>query len=425
MNIAVIGLIIMGLTIVLFVLDVLPSATVAMLGCAMMVVFHVCSIEEILYGFGGSIVLLVFGMQLFGEAIFSSGTAALIGGLAVKLSKNKERRFLLIACILSAVLSAFLTNTAVIIMMLAIGASVAAKSQNMKMKNLSIPIAIAAIFGGQCTLVGSTTQLTSSGILQNMSGESFGMFSLAYVGIPATIFMIVYMVYIGYPMGKKIWGNDNTIREAATEPAQIDLAQYDKKKVIIVSTVFVLMMIFFVTGWLDSGITAMLGGLLCVITGCVSQKEAFRKLDWNVLIWLCCCLGLGNALNVSGGSKVIGGVLLSVFSTQNSGFLMFAVMVFLSMMLSQVMSNMTTILILLPATLSMIIPLGLNPYLFAYGINFGAALTFLTPLASGHIGFTLTSGYRFMDYVKYGLIPSVLVYLMIIFISPLFFPLTV
>ena len=79
MNIAVIGLIIMGLTIVLFVLDVLPSATVAMLGCAMMVVFHVCSIEEILYGFGGSIVLLVFGMQLFGEAIFSSGTAALIG----------------------------------------------------------------------------------------------------------------------------------------------------------------------------------------------------------------------------------------------------------------------------------------------------------------------------------------------------------
>lgn len=423
MNIAIVGLIIMGLTIILFVLDILPSATVAMLGCIAMAAFGVCSVEQIMYGFSGSIIMLVFGMQLFGEAIFSSGAAALIGNLAVKLSANRERRFLVISCIISAVLSAFLTNTAVIIMMIAICAGVVCSSENMKMKNLSIPIAVAAIFGGQCTLVGSTTQLTASGILQNLTGESFSIFSLAYFGIPATIFIILFMAFIGYPMGKRIWGKTEGTCEAITASAQIDFGKYDKKKILILSGIFLFMMVFFLTGWLDSGVTAMIAGIACIVSGCVSQKEAFRKLDWNVLIWLSCCLGLGNALNVSGGSKIIGSALMSLFGSQESAFLLFAAMVLLSMLLSQVMSNMTTILILLPATLSMIIPMGLNPYIFTYGMNFGAALTFLTPLASGHIGFTLTSGYHFKDYLKYGLIPSICVYLMIIFLCPLFFPL--
>jgi Na+/H+ antiporter NhaD/arsenite permease-like protein len=69
MSTATISLIIMGICIVLFVTEWLPGATAAMLGCVAMVAFGVCSFSDILSGFGGMIVWLVFAMQIIGLAM--------------------------------------------------------------------------------------------------------------------------------------------------------------------------------------------------------------------------------------------------------------------------------------------------------------------------------------------------------------------
>ena len=421
METSTISLIIMAAVIILFITDKLPSAAVALLGLTAMLVFKVCTVSEALSGFCSDIFILLLGMLIIGDALFESGAAAVIGNYAIKLSANRERRFIFISCIISAAMSAFLSNTAVIAMMMAICSAASAASESMKLKNLVIPVAVAAIYGGHCTLVGSTTQLTASGLLKEAAGLSFGMWDLMWVCAPCTVFIILYMTFIGYPIGKKIWGKNeadgSNIKAIDSKETKLS------KKGITVLVIFALVILLFVTEVVSTGVAAMIGALLCILTKTIDQKKTFARLDWSCIIWLCSCLGLGKALNVSGGANVIASFLLKFFDGSGSPMVFFAAMVFVAMAMSQFMSNMACLLIIMPATLELVMKLGLSPYAFSYGMCLGAALTILTPLANGHIGMTISAGYKFSDYVKYGLLPTAVTYAMIVILTPLVFPL--
>ena len=201
------------------------------------------------------------------------------------------------------------------------------------------------------------------------------------------------------------------------------LPEVNQKKAAAVYGILFLVLVLFVGGWVSPGVAAMVGALLCILTKTVTQKEVFREMDWSSLIWLCSCLGIGKALQAGGGAELIAGWLMRAVGNGLSPMALFAVMVLVTMVMSQFMSNMVCLLLILPATLNMVTGMGLNPYPFAYGMCLGAALTFLTPLANGHIGMTMTAGYQFKDYVIYGAIPTVIAYGMIVLLTPLVFPL--
>ncbi|MBQ7736618.1 MAG: SLC13/DASS family transporter [Oscillospiraceae bacterium] len=420
---SVISIIILAAVVVLFLLDKFPNGVVAMAGLMAMLVFKCCSTADAMSGFASDIFLLVFGMLIMGEAMFSSGAAGFIGYYAVKLSANNERRFILISCLISAALSAFLTNTAVIAMMMAICLAVSESSENMKYRNLVIPVAIAAILGGHCTMAGSTTQLTTQGLLEAASGETFGMWDLGKVCLPITLVTILYMTYVGYGTGKKIWGSRTDEADTKSvnkvEIKEVKLSKEGAKTLAI----FGLVILLFVTGWTSSGVAAVIGAVLVVVTGCVGWKKALSHMDWNTLVWLSACLGLGKALSSSGGSALIGNWMLGIVGEGAAPIVLFAAMVAIAMLMSQFMSNMACLIVILPGTLEMVISRGLSPYTFAYGMCLGAALTYLTPLANGHIGMTASAGYKFSDYVRYSFVPTIIAYVMIVGLTPLFYSL--
>lgn len=420
MSPAITSIIIFAAVIILFIWDKLPSATVALMGLTAMLAFGCCTVGEALSGFASDTFMLLLGMLILGEALFASGAAEYIGFYAIKLSHGKERRFILISCIISALMSAFLTNTAVIAMMMAICLSASSASKDMKYRNLVIPVAISAILGGHCTLVGSTTQLTAQGILQDAAGMSFGMWDLLWVCGPITIVTILYMVFIGYPHGKKIWGDrEENFEGTAIDESKATLSTKGK----IALGIFALVIVLFITNAFATGVVSMIGAALCIITGCISQKEAFKRLDWNCILWLCSCLGIGKALTASGGAAIVSNGLLSLFGTDASPMVFFAAMVFAAMLLSEFMSNMACLLIIMPPVLQASIANGINPFTMAVGMCLGAALTYATPLANGHIGMTQSAGYKFVDYVRYGIGPTIIAYIMIVFLTPLVYPL--
>lgn len=421
MDPAIMSLIILTVCVILFVTETFPSATTAMLGCVAMVIFKVATLPQVLSGFSGDILLIVFGMQVIGLAMFSSGAAHMIGNIAIKLSANNERRYIFLSCLISAALSAFLSNMAIVAMMIAIAGSIVKISDNMRLKNLVLPAAIGAIYGGCITLVGSTPQLIATGLLEEAGSAGFSMFSLAYLGVPLTLIMLVYVTLIGYPMGKKIWGNDD--RNALQGEMQLNSTDgKDNKKAYTVLGIFVIVLVLFFSNLVTTGTAAMIGALLCIISGSITQKEVFAKMDWNVIIWLCSTLGLGNAVNAAGGGNLIADAFLNLFGANASPYILLAAIVFLVMLLSNFMANTTAVVIILPPVLFMVNAMGLNPYPFAYAITFGASLTFALPLANGFVGLSMSAGYKFTDLPKYGLLLSVISYFVIVIFTPMIFP---
>ncbi len=421
MSPAVVSIIILVATIVLFIVRPIPNAVTACLSCALFVLFGICSVSDAFSGFSNTIVILVFGMSVVGIAMQDTGVAKLIGEQVTRISNKNEKLFVFIAGLTSAVLSTFLSNTSVIAIFLPIIASVSQANPNMKRLNLTLPVTMGAMFGGVCTLVGSTPQLTANGILAEMCNVELGMFDYTLPGIIICAVYLLYVEFIGLRLGNKIWGDRTLDTEMVVNQADSP-EQVNKTKVIIMLIIFASTIVSFIGGWITTEMTAVIAALLCLITGCVKQKNVIKKMDWSVIFILAGCLGIAKGLVKGGVGELIGDGVASVMHQGVPPMIIFAIFVLATMVVSNFITNSTAVVIFLPVALSLCSVVGLNPITFTIGIVFAANLTFSTPLANAQTAMTLVAGYKFSDYIKYTWPLAILVFLTIILIVPLFFP---
>ena len=137
------------------------------------------------------------------------------------------------------------------------------------------------------------------------------------------------------------------------------------------------------------------------------------------------CLGLGRALEAAGGTELISQGFQYVVGSELSPFVLFCILVFLVQFTSEFMSNSTAILIVIPIVLSIAPQFQLNTYTFALGITLASGIPSSCPLASSTMGMSMSAGYRFNDYFKYGFPLSLIMYLIIIALVPAMYRLTV
>jgi di/tricarboxylate transporter len=90
-------------------------------------------------------------------------------------------------------LSAFIANTPLVVMLLP-AVDELSRRQRISASKLMIPLSYAAILGGTCTLIGTSTNLTVRGLLQKMNGHELQMFDIAWVGVPVAIVGGIYTV---------------------------------------------------------------------------------------------------------------------------------------------------------------------------------------------------------------------------------------
>lgn len=90
------------------------------------------------------------------------------------MARGNEILFLTVSCVVCGLLSMFMANTALIGAFIPVIDSVCAVS-DMKRRNLLLPIACAAMFGGTGTLIGCTPQLTASSLMHTMTGLELGI----------------------------------------------------------------------------------------------------------------------------------------------------------------------------------------------------------------------------------------------------------
>lgn len=96
-----------------------------------------------------------------------------------------------------ASLSAFLNNTPIVAMMIPRVQAWCEKNK-ISASQLMIPLSYAAILGGMTTLVGTSTNLIVSGLLQNAGKPGLGMFDIAWVGVPAVLLTGAYFSIFGF-----------------------------------------------------------------------------------------------------------------------------------------------------------------------------------------------------------------------------------
>jgi len=117
-----------------------------------------------------------------------------------RFCKYGYRRFMLFLLVLVAFVSAFINNTPVVVVLLPVVISLSRK-MGVPSSKMLIPVSYASIFGGCCTLVGTSTNILASGIINSseiyQEMEPLGMFELSKIGLPLLAISLGVLVLFG------------------------------------------------------------------------------------------------------------------------------------------------------------------------------------------------------------------------------------
>ncbi len=155
---------------------------------------------------------------------------------------------------------------------------------------------------------------------------------------------------------------------------------------------------------------AFVGAVLAyVFTGILPVREIYRQIDWPIIVLLGAMIPVSNALQTTGSTQLIADAMVSMTHSMPTWFILALIMI-ITMTLSDVINNAATALIMAPITVEIAITMGVSIDPFLMCVAVGASCAFLTPI--GHQCNALIlgpGGYRFADYWRMGLPLEILI----------------
>jgi len=146
---------------------------------------------------------------------------------------------------------------------------------------------------------------------------------------------------------------------------------------------------------------AMVAAAAMLLSGCVSQSEARRCIDWSVLITIGAGLAIGEAMHVSGAAAYVAASLIA--GAGNDPMLALAAVYLLTMVFTNLITAKAAATLILPIGLETAQSLGANFEPFAVAIAIAAAASFATPIGyQTNLMVFGPGGYRYGDYVRFG-----------------------
>ena len=290
---------------ILFVTEKIPLAVTSIASAVCCWLLGLVPLKEVFLGLADSTVVLFGGMFVVGAAMFYTGLAQDIGARIVKVFGTSETKLMIGVMIIAAVMSAFLSNTGTTACLIP-GIIGVCKEANLSPSRILMPLAFAAGLGGTCTLIGTPPNIIANVALKTagMPELQFSFFEYAYIGIPITICGIIYMLLVGRHILPEVKVDDSFAKTAEVEQ-EIEANETTKTKKIICGVIMLGVIVTMATDLVPLEIAAVIGALLCVVTGCLTERQAYDSIDWVTIFLFAGMIPMATAMNTSGAGKMI------------------------------------------------------------------------------------------------------------------------
>ena len=428
MDPAIITLCVLAVAAFLFVTELIPLAVTAMAACTALGILGVLPSKQVYAGLSNSTVVLFGGMFVIGAAMFKTGLAEAIGLAVVKKAGTNEVPLMAAIMVVTIVLSSVSSNTGTVACLMPVIIGIA-NAANIPASKELMPLAIAANVGGTITMIGTPPNVIVTGALSAAGLPSFGFFEFALIGVPLSIIVLIYTLTIGrktIPV-KNAGAMDDAAVKAAKEEAGAsdDSAPKSKTKMwisgLILLGVVAAMALNLKTVPLQTA--AVTGAILCVVTGCLKEKEAYAGIDWVTIFLFAGMLSVATAMDKTGAGKLIADTVVSMMGSNPNPIVLCAVLYLISNVLTQFMSNTASAALLAPIGISIAQSIGADPKPVLMSIGIAASMAFATPMATPPNTLVLgPGGFSFNDYVKVGVPLCLITFIASVLIIPIFWP---
>jgi di/tricarboxylate transporter len=169
---------------------------------------------------------------------------------------------------------------------------------------------------------------------------------------------------------------------------------------------------------LPFSIAFILGVVVMFLTGCLTPEEAYRGVNWEMMVLIACMIAFGDSMEKTGAAKYLADLAVAYVSPYGVYAVMTAFFV-LTVILTQPMSNQASALVVLPIAVGTATAMGINPRTLVMVVTFAASCSFLTPLEPACIMVYGPGRYRFRDFVVAGSGLTIIVYVVVMLMVPL------
>lgn len=154
--------------------------------------------------------------------------------------------------------------------------------------------------------------------------------------------------------------------------------------------------------WIPILVASLVGVILMVVTGCLKPGEIYGSVRWDVIFLLAGLIPLGTAMDNSGTTQWLANQLIGLGGNL-SGYWILLFFYLITSILTEILSNSATVVLMIPLAVKVAESLQLNPYAFMFAVTFAASNSFMTPI--GYQTNTMVygpGGYRFIDFARIG-----------------------
>lgn len=169
---------------------------------------------------------------------------------------------------------------------------------------------------------------------------------------------------------------------------------------------------------------AIIGAAIVVATGCLRADEAYKSIEWPILMLIFGMLAISIAMQNSGLDKLLASALADVGGGL-SPWMMLSLVILLTSIATEFISNNAVAVLFTPIVIGLAQHLGVDPRPFVVGVMFAASASFATPIGYQTNTLVYSAGnYKFTDFARLGIPLNLIVWISASVLIPMFWPLT-
>jgi di/tricarboxylate transporter len=413
--------------------DKVRSDIVALAGAAVLMMSGVVRPIEVQSAFASPAILTLASLFVIAYSMEQAGLLdAAINGL-VRLCRRIGRAGLWIVIGISGAASAFLNNTPIVVLAAPVIRDTA-HSLKLSPKGYLMPLSYAAVLGGCCTLIGTSTNLLVNDMAKVAGQPKFGIFEITPVGLVVAIAGGLYLLLF----------SSRLIRETSEEPqhesaglpehagltagqvgsvkAFAPVRSFKPVRAVVSLGVFLAVIALAAYNVAPIAAAAFAGAVLLVLLRVITADDAYGGLQADVLMLIAGMLVLGIALRVSGVAESATDMLIHAMDGL-SPLLALIIIYGVTLFATELLSNATVAVLFTPIAVSLGEALHVSPRPFLVAVMVAGSAAFATPFGyQTNVLVYRLGGYNYLDFVRVGLPLNIITWIAGVVAIQMFFP---
>ena len=197
----------------------------------------------------------------------------------------------------------------------------------------------------------------------------------------------------------------------------------DTRRAPLAAAIILGVVVTVILGYAPISISAVIGGTIMVLTGCLNMEQAYRSIDWRAIFLIAGMLPLGTAMQDTGAATYLAGQVMALLGDAGPWPVIMGLYI-LTAMATMIIPTAALVVLMSPIVLSAMSDMGLAPQTAMMAVAMAASASFTSPISHpANILVMGPGGYRFIDYLKVGVPLTIVVFITVMVLLPILWPL--